>query len=139
MRFHPSASALVLVAMLGGRLPGVTPAQAAETSAATQLERWSSQAGAPGDAERGRVFFTSRHGGEWSCGSCHGTPPVGVGKHASTGKAIDPLAPSANSRAFTDAAKVDKWFRRNCKDVLERECNAREKSDVLAYLLGLKP
>ena len=37
----------------------------------------------------------------------------------------------------TDSARVDKWFRRNCKDVLARECSAAEKADVLAYLIGL--
>ena len=39
----------------------------------------------------------------------------------------------------TDEAKVDKWFRRNCNDVLSRECTAVEKADVLAYLNALKP
>ena len=34
--------------------------------------------------------------------------------------------------------KVDKWFRRNCKDVLARECSAAEKADVLAWLISLK-
>ncbi len=113
--------------------------QAADTSAQQQLAQWSAQAGSPGQAERGRTFFTSRHGGEWSCSSCHGSPPTQAGKHASTGKPIDPLAPAANPRAFTDSAKVDKWFRRNCKDVLQRECAPGEKADVLAYLLSLKP
>jgi hypothetical protein len=112
---------------------------AADTTPAQQLERFSTQAGASGQAERGRIFFTSRHGGEWSCASCHGTPPTQTGKHASTGKAIDPMAPAANPAAFTSTAKVDKWFRRNCNDVLRRECSAPEKADVLAYLLSLKP
>jgi len=89
-------------------------------------------------AERGRTFFVNRHGGEWSCSSCHGTPPTAEGKHASTGKRIPPLAPAFNTKAFTDSAKVDKWFRRNCKDVLSRECSAAEKADVLAYLNSLK-
>lgn len=44
-----------------------------------------------------------------------------------------------SAQAFTDTAKVNKWFRRNCKDVLSRECSAGEKADVLAYLLNLKP
>ncbi|MBP6900387.1 MAG: DUF1924 domain-containing protein [Burkholderiaceae bacterium] len=114
-------------------------ARAADTSPAQQLQRWSAQAGEPGQAGRGQAFFTSRHGGEWSCASCHGQPPTGAGKHASTGKTLQPLAPAANARAFTDSAKVDKWFRRNCKDVLQRECSAGEKADVLAYLIGLKP
>ncbi|MDP1899267.1 MAG: DUF1924 domain-containing protein [Rubrivivax sp.] len=114
-------------------------AQAADTSAAQQLERWSAQAGAAGRADRGHVFFSGRHGGEWSCTSCHGNSPTTPGKHASTGKAIDPMAPAANPKAFTDTAKVDKWFRRNCNDVLKRECSAGEKADVLAYLISLKP
>jgi mono/diheme cytochrome c family protein len=117
----------------------LAPAQAADTTAAQQLERFAAQAGAPGQAERGRSFFTSRHGGEWSCASCHGQTPTAGGKHASTGKAIDPLAPAFNPRAFTDGAKVDKWFRRNCKDVLQRECSAGEKAEVLAFLLSLRP
>ena len=114
-------------------------AQAADTSPAQQLERFSAQAATPGQAERGRVLFTSRQGGEWSCASCHGNPPNKPGKHASTGKSIDPMAPAVNPKAFTDTAKVDKWFRRNCKDVLQRECSAAEKADVLAYLIGLTP
>lgn len=113
-------------------------AQAADTSAAEQLQRWSAQAGTPGNAGKGQVFFNNRQGGEWSCASCHGTPPTAQGKHANTGKVIAPLAPAFNPKAFTDTAKVDKWFKRNCNDVLSRECSAGEKADVLAYLNSLK-
>jgi hypothetical protein len=56
----------------------------------------------------------------------------------STRKAITALAPSANPKRFTDSAKTEKWFRRNCKDVLSRECTAREKADVMAWLISLK-
>ena len=115
-----------------------TQAWAADTSASAQLQRWSAEAGSPGHAERGKQLFNTKHGGEWSCASCHHTPPTTEGKHASTGKAIAPLAPAFNAKAFTDEAKVDKWFRRNCKDVFSRECTAAEKADVLAYLLQLK-
>lgn len=111
---------------------------AGDTTPAQQFERFSTQAGAAGQAERGRVFFTSRHGGEWSCASCHGSPPTGSGKHAATGKAIEPLAPAFNPQAFTDTGRVDKWLRRNCKDVAQRECSPAEKADVLAYLVSLK-
>ncbi len=90
-------------------------------------------------AQRGEQFFTSRHGAEWSCSSCHGAPPTAQGKHAGTGKAIRPLAPSANAERFTRAAKAEKWFRRNCNDVLSRECTPAEKADVLAYLLKARP
>lgn len=112
-------------------------AVAADTTPARQLERFSAQAGVAGQAERGRAFFTKRLGGEWSCASCHGDPPVDPGRHAATGKRIEPLAPAFNPRAFSDQAKVDKWFRRNCNDVAKRECTAAEKADVLAYLNAL--
>ncbi len=117
---------------------GTGAAHAADTSPAQQLAHWSAQAGTPGSAARGQTFFNAKHGGEWSCASCHGQPPSQEGKHASTGKPIAPLAPAFNPKAFTDTAKVDKWFRRNCKDVLARECSAGEKADVLAYLSSLK-
>ena len=114
-------------------------AHAADTSPAQQLNHWTAQAGAPAQADRGQALFNQRQGGDWSCASCHGIPPTAQGKHASTGKAIAPLAPAFNAKAFTDTAKVDKWFKRNCKDVFSRECSAQEKADVLAYLIQLKP
>ena len=89
------------------------------------------------DANRGEQFFKSRHGGDWSCSICHTDDPTAMGKHAVTKKVIEPMAPSANSARFTSTAKVEKWFKRNCKDVLKRECTAQEKGDVLTYLLSL--
>lgn len=90
-------------------------------------------------AERGRAFFNARHGGDWSCSSCHTDNPAQSGAHVVTRKSIAPMAPAANPQRFTDAAKVEKWFRRNCKDVLSRACSAEEKGDVLAYLLASRP
>jgi mono/diheme cytochrome c family protein len=84
---------------------------------------------------RGESLFNARHDHEWSCASCHGSPPTVPGKHAKTGKAIAPLAPKANAERFVDAAKAEKWFRRNCNDVLGRACTPLEKADVLAFLL----
>jgi hypothetical protein len=130
-------AALLAATLTSALLPAAS--QAGDTSPAAQLSHWSAQAGTPGNTDQGRVFFATRHGGEWSCASCHGTPPTAQGKHASTGKPITPLAPAFNPKAFTDTARVDKWFRRNCKDVLSRECSAGEKADVLAYLNSLKP
>lgn len=137
MMFPPHLTLPPVVALLLATAAMAAPA--AGTSPGAQLEYWSTQAGAPGQAARGQAFFTRRHGGEWSCSSCHGTPPVGEGRHATTGKSIAPLAPAFNPRSFTDSARSDKWFRRNCRDVLNRECSAGEKADVLAYLLTLKP
>lgn len=86
-------------------------------------------------AVRGEQFFKSTHGGEWSCTSCHTATPTSAGKHAKTGKAITPLAPSGDPDRFTDAARTEKWFRRNCNDVAGRECTALEKGDVMAFLM----
>ena len=125
---------LLTVALLA-----VMPAWAADTTPAAQLQHWSAVAGAPGDAARGQLFFKTKHGNDWSCASCHGAPPTTPAQHASTGKPIAPLAPAFNASRLTDSAKVDKWFRRNCNDVLARECSAIEKADLLAYLNALKP
>ena len=86
-------------------------------------------------AERGRRFFTRTHGGDWSCASCHTDAPTASGRHARTGKSIKPLAPAANPERFSSGAKVEKWFKRNCNDVLGRACSAQEKGDVLAWLV----
>ena len=40
---------------------------------------------------------------------------------------IAPLAPAFNAERFTDAAKTEKWFRRNCNDVVGRECTRRRE------------
>lgn len=93
----------------------------------------------PAAPERGRQLFTATHGREWSCASCHGASPTQAGRHASTGKPIGALAPAFNPERFTDPAKVEKWFRRNCNDVMGRECTPTEKADVLAWLMSLKP
>lgn len=106
---------------------------------AEMLGGYTAQAGAPAVPARGQQLFTTRQGREWSCASCHGTVPTQAGKHASTGKSIGPLAPAFNPERFTDAVKTEKWFRRNCNDVLGRECSAAEKADVLSWLLTLKP
>ena len=89
-------------------------------------------------AQRGETFFKSPHGGDWSCASCHTQSPVAAGRHAVTGKTIGPLAPAASPARFTNPAKVEKWFTRNCNDVLKRACTPAEKGDVLAYLISLK-
>ena len=103
------------------------------------LSAYGAQASSAPQAVRGQQFFNATHGREWSCASCHGAVPVQGGKHATTGKPIGAMAPAFNPERFTDAAKTEKWFRRNCNDVAGRECTATEKADVLAWLLTLQP
>ncbi len=130
---HPAfrRAAVLLLALAGATAQAATPAEL--------LAGYTAAAGAPAAAARGQAFFTTKHGREWSCSSCHGATPVQGGRHAGTGKAITPLAPAANPQRFTDAATTEKWFRRNCNDVLGRECSAGEKADVLAWLQTLRP
>lgn len=89
-------------------------------------------------AQRGERLFKATHGGEWSCATCHTDNPLATGKHAKTGKSIAPLAPAANAERFTDAARIEKWFRRNCNDVLNRACTPVEKGDVVTWLVSIK-
>jgi len=127
----PTLGAVLVMAALAGGVQAATPAEI--------LAGYSAQAGAPAVPTRGQQLFNARQGREWSCATCHGATPTQAGKHAATGKSIDALAPSANAARFTDPAKVEKWFRRNCNDVAGRECTAAEKADVLSWLLTVKP
>ncbi len=83
----------------------------------------------------GRRLYTAKVG-ELACASCHTDSPMLEGRHVKTNQVILPLAPAANPRRFTDAAQVEKWFSRNCNEVLNRACSAREKGDLMAYLLS---
>ncbi len=88
-------------------------------------------------AARGQTFYNAKSG-DLSCASCHTESPKAEGKHAVTGKEILPLAPSANAGRFSDPAKVEKWFKRNCNEVLKRACTALEKGDFMSYVLSVK-
>jgi len=88
-------------------------------------------------ASRGEAFFKTRRS-EWSCSSCHTADPRQEGRHIVTGKAIRPMAPAAEPARLTDRARTDKWFHRNCRDVVGRPCSLGEQADVVAYLISLK-
>jgi hypothetical protein len=126
------AAMAAMVAMAGPAF-GASPA---EIQAGYEAQARQSTAAFNGfSAARGEQFYRSTHGNEWSCASCHGATPTGPGRHAKTGKTISPLAPSADAQRFSDKARVEKWFRRNCNDVMGRECTPLEKGDVMAFLL----
>jgi hypothetical protein len=122
------ASAVALAADTPGRL----------------MARYAQAAGVPVSAlsaTHGAALYRTEHPGRnaqpVSCASCHTANPKQAGR-TRVGKAIEPLAPAANPERFTDAAKVEKWFRRNCQDVLQRECSAQEKGDFIAWLSQAK-
>jgi hypothetical protein len=122
---------LVSLLMIGACFAG-------DTSPDVLLTQYQQAAGQKADRLRGQKFFNAKVSNDLSCASCHGTSPSHPGKHASTGKSIAPLAPLVNPERFSDTAKVEKWFRRNCKDVLNRECTPLEKADVVAYVKEIK-
>ncbi len=119
-------------------------AVAAADSPASLMARYAQQAGVPVSAlsvTRGEALYRTEHpdrkGQPVSCASCHTATPTQPGR-TRVGKRIEPLAPAANPQRFTDVAKVEKWFRRNCQDVLQRECSAQEKGDFITWLSQVK-
>jgi mono/diheme cytochrome c family protein len=90
-------------------------------------------------AERGAAFYAATQSGGKpdtpSCASCHGASSREQGR-TRAGKEIAPMAVSLTPDRFTDPAKVEKWFGRNCNSVLGRDCTAAEKGDFIAYLMG---
>jgi hypothetical protein len=44
------------------------------------------------------------------------------------------VAVSVNAKRFTDAAKVEERFERDCQTVLGRACTAAEKGDYITYM-----
>lgn len=90
------------------------------------------------DAARGEQLWKSKHtgdeGDERQCQTCHGDDLTRSGKHVKTKKVIDPLARSVNPERFTEMKKIEKWFKRNCKWTIGRECTDQEKGDLVKYL-----
>lgn len=92
-------------------------------------------------AAEGENFFRTERinskGEKVSCMTCHSSDPKKEGLTRAN-KVIDPIAPIANKERFTDMAKVEKWFKRNCKDVYERECTVLEKGQFTKYMMSVK-
>lgn len=90
-------------------------------------------------AVRGKALYVQAFTGgkpdTATCATCHGRDPRTPGR-ALTGKTIEPMAVSASPARYTDPAKVEKWFKRNCTEVMGRECTAREKGDWLSFMAG---
>ena len=111
---------------------------AGSTTPTRQIATLISLAGKQPHSSNGQEFFTMKHGGDWSCASCHTVDPAAWGLDIKSGKPIQPISPAVNPERFTDIAKTEQWFRRGCHAVIGRECTPEEKSDVLAWLLKPK-
>lgn len=133
MTFVTCRKAAFLLAM------GLVPMAAQADAVAELLRQYEARGAAKFSAAEGEAFWTrpavdAKSGETRKCTQCHGEDLRRVGKHVTTGKAIDPLAPSANPKRLTDVEKIEKWFSRNCKWTLGRECTAQEKGNVLVML-----
>ena len=139
---HATLAALG-IALAGLALVGTAAAMSAQQQAIYDELVAAAQAADPSFAGfssvRGQAFFRARHTGgrehTRSCSVCHTKDPRNAGQ-TRAGKAIEPMAVSVSPNRYSDQKKVKKWFRRNCSDVLGRECTALEKGDWLAYMLS---
>lgn len=133
-------AALAVAAPLG--IPA--RASAAAPAAAALLRGWEGQArrDRPGftgfSAEEGKRLYFSEHvqdGEKVSCATCHTASPRARGR-SPAGKVVEPLSPAVNPDRFSDPAETEKWFKRNCKQVLGRECTPEEKGHFVTFVLG---
>ncbi|MBL8373725.1 DUF1924 domain-containing protein [Accumulibacter sp.] len=110
-----------------------------------QLDKYASAARAANpafagfSAARGKALHTQAFAGGKpdtpACTSCHGNDTRGAGRNPA-GKTIEAMGLSASPSRYTDPAKVEKWFKRNCNEVLGRECTPLEKGDWLTLMIS---
>jgi hypothetical protein len=105
------------------------------------LKEYQAQEKTPFSVERGeKIFRTERvnaKGDKISCMTCHTDNPKKQGLTRAN-KVIEPIAVVANAERFTDKAKIEKWFKRNCNDVFDRQCTTLEKGDFMKYMMSVK-
>lgn len=89
---------------------------------------------AAGEAMWNKSFRDAKTGESRNCATCHTGNLRDSGKHAETGKLIEPMKPVVNPKRLTDARQIEKWFLRNCKWTYGRECTPKEKGDFLLFI-----
>lgn len=133
----PAVLLLCVAGLSGVAVPALCadPASLLEGYASLAREEEPSFAGF--SVERGRAFYEAEHtnasGTVNSCVTCHLKDPRYEGR-SRAGRVLAPLSPLTHPQRFTHAPTVEKWFARNCRDVLERPCTAQEKGDLITYL-----
>jgi hypothetical protein len=123
-----------VVRLLAGAAQAETPQQI--------LEGLVAQAGSGIRRARGEKLFRGKFaGGKTADSVVPPAIPTMPKRLASTSRPTRPSIRwprSAQKDRFTDPAKVEKWFKRNCNDVLSRACTPQEKADFTAYMISLK-
>jgi len=115
------------------------PVAASESVVEQMLSSYRDQGAGNFSEARGKMMWSEKHirkksGRQVSCATCHTTDLTRAGSHTRTGKKIDPMAPSINPTRLSDPAKIRKWFKRNCKWTIGRECTPQEKGDFLLFI-----
>lgn len=116
----------------------VTTAYATPASDAV-LAKYKTEGVTKTDAAKAKKDWTREvevDGEKMSCSTCHGTDLSKAGKHHKTGKTIEAMSMKVTADRYADEKKIEKWFKRNCKDAWGRECTAQEKADFLTFLLA---
>ena len=131
---------LSLAFMLFTLMIGTQPAHAGAFE--EMMASYQAAGAGPFDPSRGQAMWRQQHtdgktGQQRACATCHTQDLTQVGKHKKTGKRIDPLAPSANTKRLTEVKKIKKWFKRNCRWTLGRECTPQEQGDFLTYIKSM--
>ena len=103
------------------------------------MDNFKSEGAKIGNAKNGEIFWNKTHSGkvpfeQRSCKLCHSANLKDKGEHIKTGKIIKPLSPSVNAKSLNNVKHVNKWFKRNCKWTIGRECSAQEKADILSFI-----
>lgn len=120
-------------------IAGLVATGMAYGSAVNLIEGYRNTGAGPFSPDAGRSAWTHEHQSASgvdtrSCASCHGMVLTQPGRHVKTGKPIEPMAFSVNPARLTDPKKVEKWFRRNCRWTLGRECTPQEKGDFIQFM-----
>lgn len=131
---HTTILAGLAVPLLAAAAPAAVGDRLADYAVAAKQEN---PAFAGFSAERGRTLHERLFAGGKpetpACASCHGKDARGAGR-TPAGKGIDAMALSVTPTRYADPVKLEKWFRRNCNEVIGRDCTAQEKGDWLSYM-----
>jgi hypothetical protein len=103
------------------------------------LAQYKAAGAAKTDAAKAKKDWTTEvvvDGEKMSCATCHGTDLSKAGKHHKTGKVIEAMSQKVTADRYTEEKKIEKWFKRNCKDAWGRECTVQEKADFLTFLIA---
>jgi hypothetical protein len=105
-----------------------------ERLAAYQAQGARNFSAAAGEALWNKTFKDAKTGEARNCAACHTADLRNAGKHAETGKVIEPMKPAVNAKRLTDTKQIEKWFLRNCKWTYGRECTPQEKGNFLLFI-----